>query len=166
MKTLQLSVKNNKAYYLTSIKEKHKEILFNIKKEKISNIDRNILFENLSLKWGINCNGILKIGETEEIKSSALASYIDFFKGKDIAGIGSVGFNREIHYRNYQKTVEKQKEGCWLVIECADTRVSVRSALSLMNEKWTILWEVDINTSFEKKMNKRLKNKICYIESF
>lgn len=165
MKTLQLSKDKEKVYYLTSIKEKHKEILFEIKKERNSLISEK-QFEDLTIKWGINCKGILKIGETAEIKGSALVGYIEQFKGKDITGNGTCGLNRETHYRNYSKLLEKQKEVSWLVIECADSRISVNSALTIMNEKWTILWEANINTNIERKMTRRLKNKICYIENF
>lgn len=167
MKTIQLREDKDLTYYLTSISERQKEKLFEIKlKHKNNQEEQERLFEELSTKWGIWCSGILKIGEVATTRSGALALYIEFFKGKDIEGKGHVGWNREIHYRNYKVPIEKQKETSWLVNQCTERSSSVRSALSMMNQKWCILWELENDSRLKRTMDKRLKDKICYIRVY
>ena len=157
MKTLQLSTNKLFTYYLTSITEEQKIELFEAKK--------NRTLRTLSIKWELDCDGILKVGETDNVTTSALSNYVESFKGKDTAGIGWVGHNREIHYRNYTKTLEEQKRTAWLINQCQDTSTSVKSALKMMDEKWCILWEVKNKDSFKEKMDNLLKDKLCTINN-
>lgn len=164
MTTIYLSTKKRVAYYLTSITAKQKEELYEIK--NIKDINKSInAFDELSILWGINCNGILKIGETSKIKYNALYNYIGWFKGKDTSATGSVGYNREIHYRNYLITEERQKVNMHLINHCQDSNMSITSALKILKDEWTILWEVPINTPMHSQLQTLLKDKTCYIES-
>lgn len=164
MTTIYLSTKKNIVYYLTSITTKQKEKLYEIKNNKDIN-QSNKQFEELTILWGINCQGILKIGETNKIRKEALTDYVGWFKGKDTHGNGTVGRNREIHYRNYNKTEEQQRETMHLIIQCQDSNSSIKSAISVMKEEWCILWEIATNTPLNIKLQRLLKNKICYIDN-
>lgn len=167
MKTIQLREDTNITYYLTSITEKQKEQLFEIKFEYKDNKDKQEeLFKKLSIKWGIWCSGILKIGEVSTTKSAALSSYIETFKGRDIEGKGSVGWNREVHYRNYKIPVEKQKDRAWIINQCSERSASVRTVLQMMDKKWCILWELYNSNKLKKIMNKQLKDTTCYIKNY
>jgi len=166
MRTLELSSNKTSTYYLTAITEEQKEILFKIKKEHTKKIEQDELLNDLSYKWGIDCGGILKIGETALVKTSALSSYVGQFAGKDTEGKGTVGWNREVHFRNYGKTLEQQMETSWLVNQCSERSSSVRTALKLMDEKWCILWEIGSGTPFKKEMDELLKDKVCINETY
>ncbi len=167
MKTIQLREDKDLTYYLTSLTDKQKEQLFEIKfKYKKDEKIQKEVFEELSIKWGIWCSGILKIGKVATTKTAALSSYIAYFKGKDTHGNGTVGWNREIHYRNYARTSEQQKGTAWLINQCSERTSSVRTALKMMDEEWCILWELDNGTKLKKTMNKRLKDTTCYIKNY
>jgi hypothetical protein len=164
MTTIYLSTKKNIAYYLTSITTKQKDKLYEIKSNKNIN-EATKQFESLTSLWGINCNGILKIGETSKIRREALSDYMGWFKGKDTTGNGTVGYNREIHFRNYLKTEEQQRETMHLINQCQDSNSSIKSAVQVMKNEWCILWETPINTPLNIKIQQLLKDKVCYTEN-
>lgn len=158
MKTIQLSDKNNRSYYLTSIQEKQVTALFTIRAIKNTKKQDTELI-SLGLKWGINLKGIISIGEVSKIRGADLAEFTESFEGKDTHETGAVGHNREIHYRNYQTSKERQKEIAWLVNTCPDNSMSTKSARIMMNQKWCILWGVSNKTELKATMDNLLKDK-------
>ena len=91
-----------------------------------------------------------------------MSKYIEHFKGRDTEGKGTVGKDREIHYRDYGKTLEEQKKLSWIINSHQDSSVCVKSALMLMKDEYSILWELGTKTIFKEQMDELLKDKICY----
>lgn len=168
MRTIQLSVKQGKAYYLTSITEQQNDRLRTLRVVHKDPRELTKELDKLTIIWGINCDGIISIGETSKIRGVDLSDHIEKFAGKDTHETGMVGHNREVHYRNYRTTRKKQDEIKWLVNTCPDALMSVKSAVSIMDNKWSILWGVRTHLSPEKKdinpiyesMTKLLKDKV------
>ena len=158
MRTIQLSTKFGIAYYLTSIQDSQATTLFTIKTIKDED-EQNKQLKELGIKWGINLVGILSIGETAKIKGADLSDYIEKFAGKDTHETGMVGHNREVHYRNYRTSAKKQKDIAWLVNTCPDNGMSVRSAVAMMNQEWSIVWRATINSDIKAKMDELLKDR-------
>ena len=168
MKTIKLGTNkrlNPKHYFLTAMTAKQKEELFSIKtlyREDVlggNTLDYNKALRKLGVKWNISCEGILKIGECEGIQYSALYSHIKPFKGRDIEGKGIVGANREIHYRDYSKSLDEQKKLSWVVNVFPDVRMSAVSAVKQMNEQFCILWETDNSSPYVKLFT----SDICFL---
>lgn len=158
MKTIQLSSTKDKSYYLSSIQDTQMTQLFTIKTVKDKTEQDKQLY-TLGLKWGINLKGIISIGEVSKIRGYDLSEFIESFLGRDTEGVGKVGMNREVYYRNYSTSKEQQKEIAWLVNTCPDKSMSVKSAVKMMNQKWCILWSVHNNSDLKIVMDKLLKNK-------
>ena len=163
MTTIQLSDNGIKTFYLSSITEKHKDKLFDIKNTRDKDAQKEA-FDKLSLSLDIYCEGILRIGEVTKAKATAISPYVQKFLGKDTSFTGRVGDNREIHYRNYGLTYEEQLRTSWLLIHCSADTISAKTALQQMDEKWCVVWEIDnvIDFRFKKKMHKLIDNKKWY----
>lgn len=171
MKTIKLSSKFKKdatgefTYFLSAITKKQKEQILDIRKEyKQDILDGNLKeymaeLNELSFVWGIDCKGVLKIGETSNIQTGALSEFVEVFKGRDTEGFGRVGYNRELHFRDYSKSLNKQKEISWLVNVYQDSRACVASAVRQMNQEFCCLWE-----SKESKFINQFTDDICSIE--
>ena len=125
MKTLVLKQEFNKQYYLSGITEEQFELL---KKHKIENT-----LKELNDSFEIPCENIIKIGEIKNAKLSGLTSYIPFMRGRDL------GQGREIHFRNYQRTLQEQKDIMYLVNTCSSI-MGARSALRALSTSHCILW--------------------------
>lgn len=153
MTTILLSTdeKKNRVYYLTSITEEQKVELFAAKKAET--------LEDLDILWGIACTNILKVGETAKITPGHLTEYVGKFPGYTTEGINTIRSTRPDHFRDYARTEEKQKEMSWLVNTFEDAASSVKSALRQMPDKYSVLWEVQIESTYKEEMDKLLKNK-------
>lgn len=147
---LSESKAKNRAYYLTSITEEQKEELFEARQEKTLN--------DLGDIWGINCKGTLKVGETKKITPGHLTEFVGWFYGYTTEGIYNNRTGRPKHYRNYSRTIEKQKAISWLVNTFEDAASSVRSALTQMPDQYCVLWEIPLESTYKDEMDKLLKN--------
>lgn len=154
MTTLLLSknTKDKNAYYLTSLTNEEKETLYTAKAEGT--------LKDLTEYWGIHCEGITKVGITEDITPGHLAEFVESFPGYTTEGINNRFQGRPKHYRFYGKTLKQQQDIAWLINICEDTSASVRSAIKQMPDEYTILWEVPIGTFIDEKMDKLLKDKV------
>lgn len=131
MTTIQLSLNNaRKKVYLTGVDSETKtEIL----KYKQGNESINI--KKIEENTGIICTNLLAYGDTNKDTAYAtLSNHIAYFEGPD------KGNGREIHYRDYSITEQKQKENAWIINRCSDKRVSVKSAINKIKEPYIFLW--------------------------
>ena len=150
MTTLLLKEDKKITYYLSSITAAQKDLLY--KAKAIDNTNNNTKeLRKLTTLWGINCEGISKIGSTKKDETGGLTSVIGFFLGKDTAGIGMVGYNREVHYRNYSMDELAQREKAWIINYYQDTSASAKSAFTQMDEEYCCLWEIDNKTPMAKE---------------
>lgn len=138
MKTVYINKKGNRYYYLTSLTEQQRNMLYEAK--------TNGTLTECSVNFGIDCNGITLIGKVETAKVSSINSFVGSFDGKNL------GEGRELHYRSYSKSEEKQKETSWLINLCVDSNSSAASAFAQMDEEYCCFWEVHKDNPYNKNM--------------
>jgi hypothetical protein len=151
MVTLLLKETQYNTVYLTSITAAQKDLLYAAKKEDSINKNDNALTE-LSYSLGIYCPAITKVGKVEQNTSGGLTEDIDFFKGKDTSGLSRVGYNRELHYRDYSRPPQVQKNMAWLINMCEGSLESAKSAFKQMDEEYCCLWVVPNDSPANKEM--------------
>lgn len=154
MKTLYINTVRGKAFFLSSLTEQEKDILYEAKdksKEALADCSEVL---------GIYCPGITKLGYTQTASLGALTPLVGHFKGRDtgnIKGVASrVGQNREIHFRDYSKTQKEQQKTAWIVNTYQDTAPSAKSAFKQMDEKYCCIWEVSIDSTYYKEFMEKL----------
>ena len=140
---LKKDTKEKLSYYLTSISEEQKEELFLAKKTET--------LKNLAIVWDIDCEGVMKLGETSKITTDALSAYVDSFRG-------NANGSPCTHYRDYTKTKAAHLDIAWCINICESPSSSVRTALKQMRGKYSVLWSTDIDSTFDKTFDKLLKD--------
>ena len=129
---LKKNKKNTKAYFLTGLTEDEKAKLYMAK--------ANGTLAELSLELGFDCQGILMIGDSKETKGEGLTSYVGYFRGPITDGnVEKLNENRPIHYRLYTLTEEIQDSNKHLINHCPDVRVSVKSAVQCIKDRYIVL---------------------------
>lgn len=137
MRTIKLTVeetsKTNKIYYLSSITEEQRIKLFKAKKED------NL--KSINTVIGINCENIIKFGETKLAKYNSISDFIGFFYGAITSDKPKLNSNRPLQFRNYNIKEEEQNKNRHLLGEdYPDSVSSAKSALALIDEKYCCLW--------------------------
>ena len=163
MNTIFLSenIKEQVAYYITDIDEATKTLLLETKQKRHPK-EQEEAFNHLTILLGIPCKAILKLGKTSEISTSALSPYVGSFLGKDTAGIGLVGRQRELHYRDYIVTEAHQKKNAWIINRCQDTTTSVNSVISKLRKDYAILWELPLDSEQHQNLKEVFKTNITW----
>jgi len=135
MKTIFLSTgkeeETNVNYYITALTEKIYQ--------QIEEASQRGTLAELSQKLGINCNNHTVVGVPDKSRSGMFIStrvtkYLDSFEA-------STGGYRQTHYRDYTKSIEKQKDNAWLINVCPDHRGSWTTLMmALGHPKYIIIW--------------------------
>lgn len=126
MITLKFRKKLDKQYYFTEIDKEHFD--------KIIDYNKRNKLQQLNGLLGLECQNIIKIGAINSIKPSAITNYVGLLLGRN------TGDGREIHYRDYSKTEEQQRDSMHLINICPDSRLSAVSALKTFTKEYGILW--------------------------
>lgn len=122
---------NTKVYFLTGLTEDEKAKLYMAK----ANDD----LEGISLELGFDCSGIEKIGTTSTTEGSSITPYLGYFRGPITSDADKINENRPIHYRLYTLTEDIQDSNKHLINHCPDFRVSAKSAISCIKDKYIVL---------------------------
>lgn len=123
MKTIKLSENSLKEYFLTGITKEQFTLIINRELDKVKS------------ELDIDVKNIIKIGEKDKAKYSAITDYVGYFYGNNL------GEGRKIHYRCYKYTITEQKEKAYLINMCEDKRQSALSAFNALPYKFLVLWQ-------------------------
>jgi hypothetical protein len=131
--TVSLITKNNEEFLLTGITKTYQEsVEFAVRNKTIDTIinPANIIFKNVILIGDANnLRDINKIARIED--------YLETFRA-------NTGGYLQLHYRNYCRTLQQQKNISHLINTCPDSRMSWHSAILKVGSNICILWKRNI----------------------
>lgn len=139
MKTIILKKDAPTTYYITSLTSQQYNMIHEYNKlGKIAELS-NIL--------PINSKGILLLGNIENKDklsvSTSVRDYLETFTR-------NTGGEKQVHYRDYTKPLEKQKEMAWLINIAPDFKVCWNTILITLNQpKYCVIWRDDTDKKFE-----------------
>ena len=123
MKNIIVNVINNITYILSDLTEEQFNIIVENKQNK-EFIINDIYLKNVVLLGRIeNENAYLKF-------KPFLQSFIHTCHGE-----------KQLHYRNYINSFEKQYNIAWLINQCPDSIMSFNSLKKKINSKYVVLWK-------------------------
>lgn len=131
----------NKIYFLTSINQAEKDLLFEAKESNNLKHATGVL--------GIDCENITKFGTVKEARGASIYNELGFLLGPIISDDTKCDSNRPKHYRLYSKTVEEQERTKHIINLCSNIEPSAASAYRQLREKYCLVWykESDVYVS-------------------
>jgi len=134
LKNVELKTNKLNTLIVTGLTEEQKNFIISHKNKKT--------LEEASKKLGINCETILLIGSTNKLNTSNIGPHLGQYQGPDTGNKGSwLTPNREIHYRDYRYSYERQKKTTWLVNICPDMRMSITSLKCVLDSEYCCIWK-------------------------
>lgn len=133
LKTIELK---KGIFYLTELTEEQKNFIILHKSQKTLDIASESL--------GIDCNSIVLIGSTTKINTFNTGKYIGSFEGPDTGTVSNSNNpygDRQIHFREFSYTLERQIKSSWLINVCPDLRMSVNSLKRVINSEYCCIWK-------------------------
>lgn len=136
LKTIELKVEKEFTFLFTELTPKQKDFIISHKSQKTLDIASDAL--------GFDCSNIVLIGSSAKINTANAGKYMGFFLGPDTGkqyNIGNFHPHRDVHYRDYGYTLERQEKSSWLINICPDLRMSVNSLKRRINSEYCCIWK-------------------------
>ena len=136
LRSIELKKEENFSIVLSELTEKQKDFIIMHKSQNTLDIANATL--------GINCDSIVLIGSTVKINTVNVGRYIGSFTGPDtgkVSNSNSIFGDRQIHFREFSYTLEKQMTSSWLINQCSDIRMSVNSLKRIIKSEYCCIWK-------------------------
>lgn len=131
MTHILLKTDQKKVYYLSGINRIQLDAL---KEAKSSN---NI--EEFKKEHFIEVDKVIKAGSKASAKPRDISSYVGYLKGFEPT-FKENKYSRNVHFRDYNRTEERQAATSHLIVLCSDATSSAKTALKNIKEDYLVLW--------------------------
>jgi len=134
--TIELMKKGSLTYFISEISEQDKNLI----KDTKSTENKESLLAAYFLLIDKDCVSVKLLGETANLSIHNTGEFIGSFAGRVIDNDKPSIKIREVHYRNYVHSEERQKSSAWLINMGTDKLISINSLKKKLNSKYCVIW--------------------------